>query len=120
MGNYFDVPVRGDGAGILTLGSNNGFGFKQAPRFGNGEILIQARRPESYLEIGNHNIFSNNVSIIATEKIIMGNDCLIGDRVSIVDSDFHSIDPLLRKKRQAIRNLSILGIMSGLELVSWF
>ncbi len=98
-GNYFEVPVRGDGSGILSIGSNNGFGFKKAPRFSKGEILIQARHRESYLEIGSHNIFSNNVSIIATEKIIIGNDCLIGDRVTIVDSDFHAIDPLFRKKK---------------------
>jgi len=96
-GNVFEVPVRADGAGSLGIGSGNCFGYGMAPRFGDGEILLQARTPGSAVSIGSNNAFSNNISVIANERIVIGNDCLIGDRVSIFDSDFHEIDPALRR-----------------------
>ncbi len=96
-GNFFEAPVRSDGAGSLSIGSGNSFGYGMAPRFGDGEILLQPRRREAVLEIGSNNAFSNNITVIANEKIVIGNDCLIGDRVSIFDSDFHEIDPALRR-----------------------
>ncbi len=102
-GNCFDVSVRNDGSGLLTIGSGNSFGFRLAPRVGNGQILIQARRRGSEVEIGSHNVLSNNVSIIATQRISIGNSCLIGEHVVIYDSDFHDIDPA---KRQSHAGLS--------------
>ena len=96
-GNAFESPVRSDGAGSLSIGSGNSFGYGMAPRFGDGEILLQARAPGSVVSIGSNNAFSNNVSVIANERIVIGNDCLIGDRVSIFDSDFHEIDPAARR-----------------------
>lgn len=97
-GNRFHVPVRGESSGSLQIGPGNSFGYRQAPRFGSGRILLQGRLPDSEIEIGCRNSFSNNVSIIATRKITIGNDCLIGDQVLIVDSDFHAIDPVVRKQ----------------------
>jgi maltose O-acetyltransferase len=95
--NCFDVPVRGDGSGVLSIGSQNNFGFRPAPLLGNGQILLQARRPESELVIGSRNMFSNNVSIVATKRVIIGNTCRFGDQVVIIDSDFHEISPALRE-----------------------
>ena len=60
---------------------------------GNGEILFQARTQESVVCIGANCHFSNNVSIIALQKVVMGTDCLVGDGVCIYDADFHEIEP---------------------------
>lgn len=97
-GNRFNVPVRGESPGLLEIGPENSFGYSRAPRFGSGRILIQGRGSDSEIVIGARNSFSNNISIIATRKITIGNDCLIGDQVLIVDSDFHAIRPDLRKR----------------------
>lgn len=96
-GNCFNVPVRNEGVGALTIGSDNVFGFRPAPRFGSGQILLQARRQDSHLLIGSRNVFSNNVSVIATKKISVGDSCKFGDQVCIFDSDFHQIVPYLRE-----------------------
>ena len=96
--NRFDVPVWCEGPGVVRIGSGNHFGFKPAPRLGRGQILLQTRGPEAELVIGNRNVFNNNISIIATKRITIGNSCLIGDQVVVIDSDFHEIDPDLRKR----------------------
>lgn len=95
--NRFNVFVRGEGSGRLIIGSNNDFGFRLAPKFGNGQIFLQAQGCEAKLVIGNRNVFNNNVNIIALQSITIGNDCLIGDQVTIYDSDFHETNPDLRK-----------------------
>lgn len=92
----FNVPVYFNGEGKVELGENISFGYSLAPKIGNGSILIQARYKESKISIGDFVEFSNNISIIALERIIIGSKCLIADLVSIVDSDFHDISPIAR------------------------
>lgn len=94
----FVVPVRTDGKGKVNIGHNSNLGFRLAPRFGNGEILVQAREAAAEVLIGKNCSFSNNISIVARTKIELGDRCLIGDRVTIMDADFHEIDPDIREK----------------------
>lgn len=95
---FFAVPVRVDGQGEVTIGRNTSLGFRLAPRFGFGEILIQAREQDAVIMIGEKSALTNNVSIIARNKIELGCHCLVGDRVTIMDADFHVIDPDIRLK----------------------
>lgn len=90
------VPVRCDGRGTVSLGEEVKLGFRAAPRFGNGEILLQARTKDSLIRIGTGCSTSNNLSIISRKSIEIGEKCMIGDCVSIFDSDFHRIDPATR------------------------
>lgn len=71
-------------------------GYRPAPRFGNGEILLQARSKNSLIRIGAGCSTSNNLSIICRQAVEIGERALIGDCVSIFDSDFHPINPLTR------------------------
>jgi maltose O-acetyltransferase len=96
-GVFFHVPVRIDGAGRVKVGANNHFGYRYAPKLGNGEILLQARNPEARISIGQRNWFSNNGAIISCSEITIGNDCLFGDGVTIFDSDFHDLNPQNRR-----------------------
>jgi acetyltransferase-like isoleucine patch superfamily enzyme len=97
-GVVFYVPVRGGGCGTLTIGSGTKFGFPQAHRLGTGEIMLQARTPDSEIRIGNNNWFNNNTMLCALGSIRIGNDCQIGDLVSIVDADFHETNPATRNR----------------------
>jgi maltose O-acetyltransferase len=67
-----------------------------APMLGSGTLLIQPRNRDALIEIGNNNLFSNNITLCANEKISIGHECLIGDQVAIYDCDFHEIDPTTR------------------------
>ena len=92
------MPVRIDGKGKVCLGRSCSFGYRLAPRLGSGEILIQARDSDAVVVIGQKCSFSNNISIIARTRVELGDDCLVGDGVTIFDSDFHVADPDRRIK----------------------
>lgn len=87
------VPVRCDGEGKVVISRGTKLGLRNAIEFGNGALLLQARYPKSRISIGEKCFFANNVSIVAVEFVEIGNNCLIGDMVTIMDSDFHGIAP---------------------------
>ena len=89
----FHVPVRNGGLGTLQIGAGNAFGHPPTVRLGSGEILLQPRLKEARIVIGQKNCFSNNVSLIAMGEILMGDNCQIGDQVTIYDCDFHELNP---------------------------
>jgi len=91
------VPLRCDGQGVVHVSERTRLGNPVAVRYGSGLIMLQARNEGATIRIGRHCAFSNNVSIIAVESVEIGDDCLIGELVSIMDSDFHGIDPDRRR-----------------------
>ena len=91
------VPLRCDGEGVVQVSDRTKLGYPMAVRYGNGSIMLQARTSEAVIRIGRNCAFSNNVSIIAVDSVEVGDYCLIGELVSIMDSDFHSIDPQHRR-----------------------
>jgi maltose O-acetyltransferase len=94
----FNVPVRNGGAGSLVIGEHNCFGYPLAARLGSGEILLQARNAGSEITIGEGNTFSNNISIVANQRVTIGNHCVMGDQVAIIDCDFHELSPETRNR----------------------
>jgi maltose O-acetyltransferase len=92
------VPLLVNGAGEVVLGERVVLGCSKSPKLGDGANLMQARRAEAQIVIGECTALSNNVSIIARRRIEIGPDCLIGDFVQIVDADFHGILPDARRK----------------------
>ncbi len=92
----FYVAIRNDGCGKVEIGENVTFGYRMAPRLGNGEILLQARESHAVIEIMEGSFLSNNVSIIAMKEVRVGLNCRIGELVSIYDCDFHELDALTR------------------------
>ncbi len=103
------VPVRVDGDGKVLFGAHIYLGFLPAPRLGDGEILIQARTPEATISIGEKTVINNNVSLVANVKIEIGERCLIGNGVLIIDSDFHHIDPANRHAGAAPCKAVVIG-----------
>lgn len=88
-----DVPVLANGQGRVEINGPVRLGYSLAPKLGNGDILLQARNATARIAIGAQTILSNNVSLIACEGITIGERCLIGDMVTITDSDFHELSP---------------------------
>jgi maltose O-acetyltransferase len=90
------APVRADGEGRVIIGHGNYLGYWLAPKMGSGEILLQARTASAEIRIGHGNAFSNNVSVVANQRVEIADRCQIGDMAAIYDSDFHEIDPATR------------------------
>jgi maltose O-acetyltransferase len=94
--NRVHAPLALEGAGRVSIGDGNSFGYHLAPRLGDGRLLLQPRAEGAVISIGSRNAFSNNVAIVAMSSIAIGHDCLCGDQVTITDCDFHPVEPHLR------------------------
>jgi len=70
-------------------------------------ILIQPRYKNSSVEIGDHSALVNGTEIIACEKIVIGKNCRIGAKCTIIDSDFHGIHPEKRSEKGKISPVTI-------------
>jgi acetyltransferase-like isoleucine patch superfamily enzyme len=110
-------PVLVSGKGKLNIGKSVTFGVKESPYFYSGYTYLEARREESYIQIGDNCFINNNAKIISDgKKIIIGSNCLIGTNLEILDSDFHDLNPATRfggkniiKKDVIIENNVFIG-----------
>jgi acetyltransferase-like isoleucine patch superfamily enzyme len=110
-------PVLANGKGIIKIGTNVNFGVNYSPDYYSKYTYLNARRDNSYIEIGDNCHINNNATIISDGKrIIIGNNCLIGTNLQILDSDFHDLDPANRfggkniiKKDVIIKNNVFIG-----------
>ncbi len=85
-------PVLFLGKGQIDIGETTQFGYFPSPCFFSTYCHIEARCEDAKILIGRNNCFNNNLSIIADHgNVIIGNNCLIGVNVSIINSDFHPI-----------------------------
>lgn len=97
-GCRMDVPVRGIGScGDIRIGARASFGYRLAAMQGDGRVFLQAREKTARIVIGADCMFSNNVTIGARSEVTIGDLLLCGDRVSIVDSDYHVVSPEHRR-----------------------
>lgn len=87
-------PVLSNGKGKIKISKSVTFGVKESPFFYSGYTYIEARRDESYIEIGDNCFINNSATIISDgKKIIIKNNCLIGSNFQMIDSDFHELNP---------------------------
>lgn len=85
-------PVLFLGKGKIEVGEKTIFGFFPSPFFYSTYCHLEARHEDSKIIIGNNNHFNNNFSIVADHgDVIIGDMCLVGTNVSIINSDFHPI-----------------------------
>ena len=85
-------PVLFAGKGEIKIGVNTIFGYFPSAYFFNSYCHVEARHYDSRIIIGSNNYFNNNFSIVSDHgDIIIGDDCLVGANVNIINSDFHPI-----------------------------
>lgn len=90
-------PCLFSGQGEIVLGEKVSLGVKTSPFYYNSYIYIEARDCNSKVVIEEGVFINNNTSIIADfETIHIKKNTLIGCNCTIVDSDFHALNPLER------------------------
>ena len=90
-------PVLFLGRGKVQMGEGNIFGYFPSPYYFNGYCHIEARHEDAWIKMGNNNHFNNNLCLTAEhDGISIGNNCLVGTNVSIINSDFHPINAAKR------------------------
>jgi maltose O-acetyltransferase len=94
-----EQKVKLSGKGKIKIGKSCTLGFKIGGFNHNGIIEIQARSLQSQIKISDNVAFNNNVFVCSYNKIEIGENCRIGQNVTIFDFDAHNKDP---EKRSSI------------------
>lgn len=85
-------PMHLVGLGEIRFGDNVHIGAFPSPAYFSSYAYIEARNPGASVFIGGNTRINNNFCAIADHtRIQIGNDCLIGSHVEILDSDFHGL-----------------------------
>lgn len=85
------------GLGIIYIGKNCTFGYKQGGFYRGGTIEFQVRFKDAIIKIGDNVTTNNNIFLCAASYIEIGDNTLIGQNVTIMDFEAHSIDPKERR-----------------------
>lgn len=98
------------GKGKIIIGNGNIFGFYPSSQYFNGYCHIEARHEDAWIKIGSNNHFNNNFTIVADhEGVSIGNDCLVGTNVLIINSDFHHLSVAKRHGSNARSKIVEIG-----------
>lgn len=90
--------TRFTGLGEIKIGSNVTFGYKPGGFYYGPGIELQVRTKFSKIKVGNNVSTNNNVLMISSGSICIGDQCLIGQNVTFMDFEAHGISPNERKK----------------------
>lgn len=97
-------PVLLMNNGQVSVGTSVTFGFHRSPGFWNTYAFVDCRSSEASIIFGKDIHINNGFSVICTKTTItIGDNCLIGPDVTIMDSDFHAIDPEARQSNASPR-----------------
>lgn len=87
------------GPGRIISGRNVVIGYFPSPHFFSTYAYLECRSPQAIIQIGQGTRINNAfVAICEYTSIDIGENCLIGTHVEIVDSDFHALEASVRKK----------------------
>lgn len=90
-------PVQTTGSGKIIVKGSVTIGYFPSPHFFSTYGYLEARESGAILEIGNDTKINNGfVAVAESSSITIGENCLIGTRVEIYDSDFHSLNAVIR------------------------
>lgn len=99
----FRQPVLCNGKGDICIHPSVVFGVVYSKGFYSGYTYIESRTESSNIKVGKNTNFNNNLTIISNGAgINIGEKCLIGTDVEIVDSDFHELDYNLRGSNNSL------------------
>ncbi|MGL4954354.1 MAG: acyltransferase, partial [Cetobacterium sp.] len=85
------------GLGKIVIEDEFSIGFRYGGGFKGRFTEIQAREKKSEIIIGKNLATNNGIFICAKQKIVIGNDVLIGSNVTIMDHNAHGISPDKRR-----------------------
>lgn len=89
-------PLLLNGEGEISFGSNFQNGVVNSPKFFSGYNYIEARGKGSRIIFGDNVAINNGFSAVAFNRIVIGNNVLIGTDCRIEDGDGHFIEPAKR------------------------
>lgn len=115
-------PTLFMGPGKIDIKKSVQLGYNPSPFLYSRYNYLEARAPVSEIVIDDNTVINNNATIISEGAgIYIGKDCLIGPCVEIYDTDFHPLDPILRRTHAAPSVKVVIGdnvfIGSGVKIL---
>ena len=101
--------LRITGKGKAYIGNSCSFGYSLGGYYHGGSIEFQARYKESEIIIGNNISTNNNIFICCKVRISIGDNCLIGHNVELIDFDGHPIAPSERHNGDGLAEPILIG-----------
>jgi galactoside O-acetyltransferase len=102
-------PVLFSGKGKIILDKNVQFGYSQSPYYYSSYGYMEARNESAEIIIGKNVVINNNFSIVALQKIEIQEETVIGTNFSVMDSDFHNLEPEKRHDKNPISEKVLIG-----------
>ncbi|MEZ4853410.1 acyltransferase [Flavobacterium sp.] len=102
-------PVLFSGKGKIVIKDKIKFGYSQSPHFFNTYGYIEARTQNSEIVIGKNVVINNNFSIVALNRIEIQDNCIIGVNFSVMDSNFHHLEPTKRNHPNPVSQPVLIG-----------
>lgn len=93
------LKIAGHGRIVIGAGTRMNSGPRANP-IGGDTVLTLVCRQGGTIEIG-PDCGLSNCAIVADERVTIGPEVMIGGGVKIYDTDFHNIDPALRREERA-------------------
>lgn len=91
------APVLCEGKGRVSVGEGTVFGFMEDAGFWTSYEFLNPRNAGSIISIGKNCQICNRFTAVSEgEGIEIGDNVLVGSSVTVLDSDFHEIDPSRR------------------------
>src|SRR5439155_12970865 len=91
-------PVQFVGKGTIRFNGRVDLGFFPSPYFLSGYTYMEARSPESIIQIEDGVHLNNSVCLVSDGPgIFIGKNTMLGTHCEIIDSDFHDLHPDRRK-----------------------
>ena len=88
------APVLCEGKGRVSVGEGTVFGFMEDAGFWTSYEFLNPRNADSRISIGKNCQICNRFTAVSEgEGIEIGDNVLVGSSVTMLDSDFHEIDP---------------------------
>ncbi len=80
-------------------------------------MVLRTLRPGAEIIIGK-NVGKNGTTICSAVRVGIGDRCKIGANVTIVDTDFHSLDPIIRASPEDGRSAKARDVEIGRDVFS--
>jgi acetyltransferase-like isoleucine patch superfamily enzyme len=81
----------------------------------NHPVVLRTLLPGAQILIGNR-VGMSGTTVCAAERVTIGDRCMIGANVTIVDTDFHSLDPVIRSSPEDARSAKVRPVEIGSDV----
>jgi maltose O-acetyltransferase len=85
------------GEGSVRIGQRTTLGYPIGGGFSGSRCELQARYPDAVISLGHNVAVNNGFLVIAAKSVEIGDGCLIGKGVQILDFDAHGVAPEERR-----------------------